>query len=149
LEATLLSKEETVRIPDVEVDSALVQHIADHSFVEFGMGAGSDGDLPHGSGGQLTVLLPAPTRPNLEDSADSETEVQAEAPGDAALAAAEAAFVAVRSLAFAPLAGTSPSLVLNSTGPSASGGARAAVIAAAASAGTSSTVGRAGLRRGT
>lgn len=95
-----------------EADPSMGRHAQDHLFEEFGVGSGAQGDASHGPGGQLTVLLPAPTRPAHTESVSSIApsqgqgqEVTPDVPGEAALAAAEAAFVAVRSLAFAPLAG--------------------------------------------
>lgn len=123
-----------------EADPSLGRHVQDHSFVEFGMGAGSangtSGGVPHGPGGQLTVLLPAPARPAPIDTSPSSGQEAGDAPGEAALAAAEAAFVAVRSLALAPLAGAGGSLLL-SPGASGGGASRAAAAAAAAAASAS------------
>lgn len=143
-----------------EAEPSLGRHPEDHTFVEFGMGAAGSagGGVPHGPGGQLTVLLPAPARPapSIDDTtapapSGSLQEASGEAPGEAALAAAEAAFVAVRSLAFAPLAGVGPSLLLNGNAgvASASGPARAAAAAAAAAAsvGGSSAIARGFSRR--
>lgn len=95
------------------------RHPEDHTFVQFGAPGGSTG-VPHGPGGQLTVLLPAPSRPSQQEQLPSGGALEAEAPGEAALAAAEAAFVAVRSLAFAPLAGASHPLILGAA-PAATG----------------------------
>lgn len=94
------------------------EHPEGHNFTPFGAGLGGAGNsdggspsVPPGVGGLLTVLVPAPVRPlqqQQEQATSQETVLQNEAPGEAALAAAEVAFAAVRSLALAPLAGASP-----------------------------------------
>jgi len=84
------------------------EHPDSHRFVPFGssglMGSTASG-LPLGPGGALTVLVPAPGSRSQEE-AESE-ELAPEAPGGVAIAAAEVAFAAVRSLALAPLSGGS------------------------------------------
>lgn len=76
-------------------------HDRTHEFTPFGA-------MPHGPGepasgpGLLTVLVPPPARLPHTDSAAAEGQ------GQAAMAAAEVAFAAVRSLALAPLAGGNP-----------------------------------------
>lgn len=120
-------------------------HPEDHAFAQFGGAdsggaSGSHGGVPREPGGQLTVLLPGPTRHAPHDeppTGNTEDTREAEAPGEAALAAAEAAFVAVRSLAFAPLAGAAPPML-------AGGGGRGAGAGGGAAAGLA----RSGNRRG-
>lgn len=115
------------------------KHPEDHLFVPFGFGGGpATGGVPHGPGGQLTVLLPAAQRLGHEHPGLGVgiVSTEGEPHGEAAMAAAEAAFVAVRSLAFAPLAGAPSALLLGGgiasgpAGPSArgSGAARDASI---------------------
>jgi len=97
-------------------------HVAEHTFAPFGVvtGSQSTSDASAGSGGLLTVLVPSPAR-----LPPSQSDVPAEPQGETAMAAAEVAFAAVRSLALAPLAGGSPSPVSGSS-RWASGGGRSA-----------------------
>jgi len=85
------------------------EHPAGHSFVPFAAGVGGATDPGPGVGVPLTVLVPAPVRPAQHQQGQSFPQsADSEAPGEAALAAAEVAFAAVRSLALAPLAGSPP-----------------------------------------
>jgi len=91
------------------------EHPWEHEFAPMGMGMGGasgpivgTGGVPQGPGGLLTVLLPAPSTTRSTSHSDQQVGEEEETPGEAALAAAEAAFVAVRSLALAPLTADSP-----------------------------------------
>jgi len=88
-------------------------HPAEHTFAPFGVITGAEASS---SAGLLTVLVPPPARlPPAQVTS-------AEPPGEAAMAAAEVAFAAVRSLALAPLAGAGPSPNSGSTRWASSGG---------------------------
>lgn len=88
-------------------------HPEGHLFMPFSPSGGANGldGVPTGPGGLLTVLVRPPATQQQSGTGD-------ESPNDAALAAAEVAFAAVRSLALAPLTAAPPSMA-NGGGPSA------------------------------
>lgn len=110
-------------------------HLEDHAFEQFGaIGGGgfSDAhDAPPGQGGLLTVLVRPPQRDagaggDHEDEAVSSEAASPPMRSDAAMAAAEAAFAAVRSLALAPLASSTLPEAATAAAPAAEGDAQGA-----------------------
>mmetsp|Transcript_82886 Transcript_82886/g.215926 ORF Transcript_82886/g.215926 Transcript_82886/m.215926 type:complete len:189 (-) Transcript_82886:50-616(-) len=91
-----------------EEEQVFIEHHDDHIFLPFSSGGPTIGGVPMGPSGLLTVLVPA--RGHGTDVGSSDGGEGRDAPGEAALAAAEVAFAAVRSLALAPLASSEPPL---------------------------------------
>jgi len=101
-------------------------HPAGHLFVPFESSAGrlaGPRSVPTGHGGLLTVVVPAPAH-SSQNEQPTATDEGEPAQGESSLAAAEVAFAAVRSLALAPLVGTSQAAPVSAPTPNSAGGGR-------------------------